>query len=199
MNIQEQTLYPSLPPQVVGKKFGEVILKFTKFVLYSPGDTTSSTKNPQTIPGFGYKVKFRFWGQQSNDIILISLPWKVGNPIEEAIFPIRVNRYYFEEYLSDMNELNFEIIDNKGKLFGYATVKMESIIHRNLIYRDGLSIYKDSGAKKIEIGKLFFEFVCHFDQNSSLENKPQLSVFQRVEVIFIFSCLCDTFLGFSFN
>lgn len=181
MTQQGKTLYGSLPPLVTGKKFGEVILKITKF---SPSALPS---RPHAAPTtlIGYTVRFHWWGQQS-DSITLPLPWKIGNPIEEAIFPIRVTRYYFEEYLSDMNEIVFEILDPQQLPYGSAILPMESVMHRNLIYREGIPVFRHGAATpKTEIAKLFIEFVCHFDQPTALrkpEQRPQLSVFQRVEV-----------------
>jgi hypothetical protein len=186
VSLRGKTIYGSLPPQVNGKRCGDLILKITKF------QNIEVAKVPLHL--IGYKVKFHWWGQQSDSIIL-PLPWKVNNLLEEAIFPLRVNRYYFEEYLSDMNELLLEIITPDGLPYGYATIPMETIIHRNLTYREGVSVFKHGAQPKLEIAKLFIEIVCHFDPPSSssldsatsapvLENKPQLSVFQRVEVLF---------------
>jgi hypothetical protein len=181
-----KTIYGSLPPQVTGKKCGELVLKITKF------HNIEIAKVPLHL--IGYNLKFHWWGQQS-DAIILPLPWKVSHVLEEAIFPIRVNRFYFEEYLSDMNELLLEITTPEGLPYGYATIPMESIIHRNLIYREGVSVFKHgAGQPKLEIAKLFIEIVCHFDHPSAIpssssrprENKPQLSVFQRVEVFVSF-------------
>jgi hypothetical protein len=187
---QGKTIYGSLPPQVTGKKFGEVILKITKFACSHflnshPLHGNQHHHAPTTL--IGYTVKFHWWGQQS-DSITLPLPWKIGNPIEEAIFPIRVTRYYFEEYLSDMNEIYFEILDPQQLPYGYAILPMESVLHRNLIYREGIPVFRHGTTIKTEIAKLFVEFVCQFDQPSAIgkppEQKLQLSVFQRVEVSF---------------
>lgn len=180
--MNKKLIYSSLPPQIKGQKYGNLIIRIIK------------VNNLNNTLFINYKIKFYFWGQQDDDIVIITLPWKVGLTINELIFPIRVNRLYFEEYLYDMNELRFEIIDSNGLPYGYAILNMESVINNNLLFRDSILIYQYN-SPKTPVAKMFLEFLCQFDEEiSSSAFSPQLTAFQRVEVCILFLILFIIYL-----
>jgi hypothetical protein len=174
---QGKTIYSSLPPQLIGIRYGEVIIRISKIISHDSSHL------------IGYKARFHWWGQNPlSDEITLNLPWKIGIKIEEAIFPIRSTRDIFEKYLFDMNELEIMIYNENGIPFGNVIISMKSVINYNLIYRQSLSVMKYGDSRKV-VGKIFLEFVCQFEEKSENPemSNPKLSVFQRVEVSIEFS------------
>ncbi len=175
---QGKTIYSSLPPQIIGIRSGEVIIRITKIL---------SIQDSSHL--IGYTARFHWWGQNnSSDVIILTLPWKAGIKIEEAIFPIRVTRDNFEKYLFDMSELEIMIYNENGSPYGNVLISMKSVINHNLIYRQSLPVMKYGDSRKT-IAKIFIEFVCQFEEKPEKPgmSHPKLSVFQRVEVSVDFS------------
>ena len=179
---KNSTIYDSLPPQISGKKLGQIHVKFPKIVR-SDGK-----------PNVGFRVKFEWWGQKSEPSIL-SIPWKSGHPINEAIFPVRVDRGSLEGYFSDMETLQMAIYDSDNTLFGLTSLPLIWLINNNLFFDGTLSVRGVGPLKNVKVAELHVYVAVVYDETRRkkvkelLEGKQttNVDVFQRMEVCVVVS------------
>lgn len=174
---KSSTIYDSLPPQISGQKLGQIHVRFPKIV------------RNDGKPNVGFRVKFIWWGQKSEPCVL-TVPWKPGQVVNDAIFPVRVDRGSLEGYFSDMETIYFSIYDSEGNLFGVATLPLIRLSNNNLGF-DGVLPIKGVGQSKNQVvAELHTHIITTYDAmrrklaKEILENKrtTNVDVFQRMEV-----------------
>jgi predicted XRE-type DNA-binding protein len=174
---KNSTIYDSLPPQISGKKLGQIHVRFPK-IMRKDGK-----------PNVGFRVKFDWWGQKSEPTVL-TVPWKPGQLVNDAIFPVRVDRGSLEGYFSDMESMHFSIYDSENNLFGVASLPLIWLTNNNLGFDGVISVKGVSQPKNNVVAELHVQIITSYDvmkqklAKEILEGKQttNVDVFQRMEV-----------------
>jgi hypothetical protein len=162
-------IYESLPPRITGSPHGFITIRSPKLLFMD---------NSIAV---GYHIKFEWWGQNDYPIEM-AIPWKAGSIVDEALFPIRVQRSSIESYFIDMEKLIIEVLDPDGNIYGKSVLDLKRLVDNNLSF-DDILIVKALGGKK-SVGHLQLQIHANFDKKNELvETKNKLiNGFQKIEV-----------------
>ena len=166
-------VYDSLPPLVKGEKVGQIVVRIPKIQF--------EKKRQSNLAGF--RVEFTWWGMVRRNPVSLSIPWKPGQVIDEAVFPIVVKPPELQGYFEDMgNFLEVQVLEN-NITFGTASIPLN-----NLSFSGTIPI--SSGKKDQYNAFLAVEVISAFEENNSLvkpitNSRPQenlLDSFEKLEV-----------------
>ena len=179
-------IYGSLPPQVPGPSMGEISLRISKIIF----------KDRRQVKLTGFRVEFNWWGDVNDRPIALAIPWKPGQVIDEAVFPLVVGPAALEGYFSDMgDELELRLFDD-NVLYGTAIVPLHGLINHRLSYSGKIpvKVLNPSNA-----AHLCIELKTNYDNENesgkggmakTLVKKNNdgslISAFERMEVLIIY-------------
>lgn len=112
-------LLPSLPPELKGKIQGQLQVEIGNI------DWVEADPN---------KLMFRisFWGERSPGIILRSFSSPRESVAHLATYTIRCSRQIFLNYLRDMSNLVFDVLDTEWRPFGNVSINLLQYLDRDL-------------------------------------------------------------------
>jgi hypothetical protein len=192
-------IYGSLPPQVTGPPVGELSIRVPKIIF--------KDKRQENLTGL--RVEFSWWGDVNDRPISLTIPWKAGQLIDQAVFPLVVEPAALEGYFSDMGEeLELRLFDD-NVLYGIAIVPLQGLINSKLSFTGKVPI---KVSNSINEAHLYVELETTFDKGGgesdiggmakSLQKKNKdstlISAFERMEVIFCHNCALHLLLLFHF-
>ena len=174
-------VHNSLPPQVSGAMLGKLTIRVPKIIFYD--------KRQENLTSF--RVEFRWWGDVSDRPVSLAIPWKPGQIIDEATFPLVVGPTALKGYFHDMgNELELRVFD-ANVLYGTAYLPLDEWDEDHLSFCKEIPINKSKSRNEaqlqVEVNALYKTYDMKNNKRGGmakkLDNENLITTFEKMEVL----------------
>ena len=131
---------PSLPPEVQAKVYGLLNIEVGRLIWL------------ETSAPFGFvSLRLRFYGEKTSAVVLRPAEPYRAYPSNTAQYAIRCNQQTFTKYLSDMQILTAEVVDDStNRLIGRFSVKLKLYLRKDES-RSRSNLASDFGFANLEV------------------------------------------------